>query len=576
MSVNRELTAIFEQIADLMDILGEDRFRVNSYRRVARVIKDQARDIEALAQSSELDKLPGVGKASAAKIRQYLSDEKIDLHQELLARVPTGLPPLLGVPGLGPKTIALVWKEGGVTSTEELSASIDSGKLESLAGLGAKKLQQIAKGIKFMKQVGGYTPLGAAMPIAQAVIKQLKSIKAVKKITEAGSLRRRCETIGDLDLLVAASDPKPVIKAFTSLADVADILVAGDTKVSVRVHGGLQIDLRLVEEKCFGAALQYFTGSKNHNVKLRERAVQAGYKLNEYGLFKGEKSVAGRTEEEIYAKLKLATPPPEMREDRGEIELAEKGPLPKLIELADIRGDMHMHTTASDGRMSIEEMAETAAELGYDYIAIADHSVSSAIANGLSTKRLEAHIKAIRKADKAMGAQLSVLASSEVDILADGKLDYPDGLLAQLDWVTASAHTAQRQPRNKATARIKQAMDNPYVNCIGHPTGRLIGQREAMDLDMEAIVEHAANTNTALEINASYHRLDLKDTHARLAAETGVMLMINTDAHHVDQLSQMTYGVATARRAMVTADHVLNTRPLKQLCAWRIGKLGDK
>ena len=576
MSVNRELTAIFEQIADLMDILGEDRFRVNSYRRVARVIKDQARDIEALAQSSELDKLPGVGKASAAKIRQYLSDEKIDLHQDLLARVPTGLPPLLGVPGLGPKTIALVWKEGGVTSTEELSAAIDSGKLESLAGLGAKKLQQIAKGIKFMKQVGGYTPLGAAMPIAQAVIKQLKSIKAVKKITEAGSLRRRCETIGDLDLLVAANDPKPVIKAFTSLADVADILVAGDTKVSVRVHGGLQIDLRLVEEKCFGAALQYFTGSKNHNVKLRERAVQAGYKLNEYGLFKGEKSVAGRTEEEIYAQLKLATPPPEMREDRGEIELAEKGPLPKLIELADIRGDMHMHTTASDGRMSIEEMAETTAELGYDYIAIADHSVSSAIANGLSTKRLEAHIKAIRKVDKAMGEKFNVLASSEVDILADGKLDYPDGLLAQLDWVTASAHTAQRQPRNKATARIKRAMDNPYVNCIGHPTGRLIGQREAMDLDMEAIVEHAANTNTALEINASYHRLDLKDTHARLAAETGVMLMINTDAHHVDQLSQMTYGVATARRAMVTADHVLNTRPLKQLCAWRIGKLGDK
>jgi DNA polymerase (family 10) len=562
---NRELADLFDELADLLEIQGEQVFRVNSYRRAARVVKDLSEDIETVAAKGELGDLPGIGKGMAEKINEYLKDGKISLHTEMLASMPAGLPGLLKIPGMGPKKVALVWKELGVEDVASLKAAIDAGKLQALKGMGEKTAKLLLEGMQFLDRSSGRTPLGLALPLAEQLAEMVGKIRGVKRVSIAGSLRRGAETIGDLDLLCQADDGEKVIKAFTHLQLVKRVLAEGKTKGSVlldrRDGVEIQADCRVVPAESFGAALQYFTGSKEHNVRLREIASKKKLKLNEYGLFDGEKMIAGAEEEHIYKKLGVPMVPPEAREDHGEFE---PGAAENLICLEDIRGDLHMHTNASDGTVSAAEMAAAAHERGYEYIAITDHSKSSVIANGLSIDRMWRQIEKIRELNKKLDS-VAILIGCECDILADGKLDYPDALLAACDLVVASVHNALKQDRKKVTARVMAAMDNPMVTILGHPTGRLINKREAMDLDMPAIVAHAAKTQTVLELNAAWQRLDLCDRHVRLAREAGVKLSIDTDAHSTAQLDQMRLGIMTARRGWLRAKDVINTLPLASL-----------
>jgi DNA polymerase (family X) len=565
---NQEIAAIFDEIADLLEIKGEQVFRINSYRRAARTVGDLTRDIAELAAAGELESLQGIGKSTAEKINEYLATGHMQTHAELLESVPKGLPGLLKIAGMGPKRVALVWKELGVTNLDELKEAISSGRFAALKGMGEKSVEQIAAAIQFVEKSTGRTPLGLAWPLAEEMAAELRKIKAVRRVSICGSLRRGCETIGDLDLLCESTDGPAVIKAFSSLPQVKRVLAAGDTKGSVIVtrRDGveMQADCRVVPGESFGSALQYFTGSKAHNVRLREIASKKKWKLNEWGLFSGERRLAGKDEPAIYKKLGLPPIPPEQREDRGELE---EGVIEPLIEPGDLRGDLHLHTTASDGVSEAEEMARAAEQLGYHYISINDHSRSSAIANGLSVDRMWRQIEKLRNLNQKLKS-IAVLVSCECDILSDGSLDYPDQVLAACDLVVASVHSGMRQARDKVTARVLRAMENPYVTVIGHPTGRMIGQREAMDLDMEAVIAKAAETKTALELNASWQRLDLHDRHARMARDAGVMICISTDAHSVGQLGQMKFGVITARRAWLRPQDVLNTRPLPAVRKW--------
>jgi len=572
---NRELARIFEDIADMLEILDEDPYRVNAYRKAARAIRDLNEDVAEIARRGRLESIPGVGKSTAEKIREFLQTGKVSRYEELKAKVPTTLLDLLKIPGMGPKKAAAAWKKLGVTTVEDLKRVLESGELARLPGMGQKSVEQIKQGLAFVERASGRVPLGLARPVALQLAEQVRALKGVRKVELAGSLRRGRETVGDVDILCVADNGAEVISKFVKLPEVKRALAAGGTKGSVIVEtpegSDLQVDLRVVPEESFGAALQYFTGSKEHNVRIREIAIKKGWKLNEYGLFDGERQIAGRQEEQIYKKLGLPWIPPELREDRGEIEAAKN--LPKLVELKDIRGDLHVHTTASDGRNTIEEMAKAAKSLGYEYLGIADHSKSQAIANGLSVDRMWEHIEQIRAINRKLKG-ITLLVSCEVDILANGKLDYPDDLLAACDLVTASIHSGFSQDRKTATRRILSAMENPYVTIIGHPTGRLIGKREPIDLDMEAIVKAAAETNTALEVNAHWQRLDLKDTHIRMAIDQGAMIAICTDAHSTTDLLLMEYGVQTARRGWAEARHVLNARSLTALKQWIRKKRG--
>ena len=567
--INAELARAFERIADLMEIAGEDAFRINSYRRAARTFKDLAKDASTLAAEGRLTDLPGIGKGTAQRVKQYIDTGHIDVLDELEKKLPKGLPALLEIPGMGPKKVALAHTKLGVRGLQDLKKVIESGDLAGLPGLGATSVQKIAEGIAFLESSGGRTPLGVALPIAEMFAERLGKLKGVKRVEIAGSLRRGAETIGDIDILCDAGDGENIIRQFVAFEEVKRVLAAGTTKGSVTVelerNQELQIDLRVVEAGSFGAAWQYFTGSKEHNVRLREIAVRKKWRLNEYGLFKGESRIAGPREEDIYKKLGLPWIPPELREDRGEFE--KDATFDELIEPDDVRGDLHVHTTASDGRNSINEMGEAAKAMGYEYIAICDHSKSSAIANGLSIERMKRHIRDIRAADKRAKG-VAILVGCECDILGDGSLDYPDELLAQCDWVVASIHSAMSSGRSKKpgpTERTLTAMDNPYVSAIGHLTGRLLGRRAPMELDISAIVEAAARTGTMLEINASWQRLDLNDLHIRQALAGGAMLFIATDAHHVDQLEQMRYGLTTARRGGATKKDIVNTLSLAAL-----------
>ncbi len=567
--LNQEVAKVFEQIADLLEIKGEDRFRINSYRKAARSIESLTEDVAELAEQGALQKIPGVGKGMAERIEQYLAKGKIGLHEELLASLPAGLLKLLAIPGLGPKKVGLLYHELHIAGVEDLEAAIAAGKVEALPGFGARSVEKITEGIAFLAQSSGRIPLGIGRMIAAAISEKLEALPGVKRVEAAGSLRRGRETIGDLDLLCEAKDGGAVVAAFTSLPEATGVRAAGETKGSILLPnpegGEIQVDLRVVPAESFGAALQYFTGSKEHNVRLRELAVRKGWKLNEYGLFDGDKLLAGRKEEDIYRRLGLAYMPPELREDRGEIERG--GEVPGLLKLEDIRGDLHVHTRASDGLNTVEEMAAAAKARGYSYLAITDHSRSSVIANGLSTERLLEHVAAIRAAAKGLKG-IAVLAGVECDILSDGSLDYPEEVLAELDWVVASVHSAQGQSRDRVTGRTVDAMACPYVHVIGHPSGRLINRRDAMDLDWERVFEAAARTGTALEVSAAWQRLDLKDLHVRQAMEAGCWLCINTDAHAIEQFEQMALGVQTARRGWATADRVVNAQPLPALRKW--------
>jgi len=571
--VNQELARIFEEIADLLEIEGADVFRINAYRKAARVIDELGEDVADVAARSELTKIPGIGKGTAEKIQQYLAEGRITVHQELRSKLPEGLLTLLTIPGLGPKKVAALYKQLKVTTIEQLRSAIAAGQVEKLPGFGAKSVENILEGIGFLASSAGRTPLGIAWEIAENLVRDVAAFPGVRRAEAAGSLRRGRETVGDLDLLCEAKNGPAVVKAFTKLPHAKKVLAAGDTKGAITVFnpegGEIQVDLRVVPAESFGAALQYFTGSKEHNVRLREVAAKKGWKLNEYGLFEGDRMLAGKDEAGIYKKLGLPFIPPEMREDRGELAAAKK--LPKLVTLADIRGDLHVHTTASDGRNTIEEMAAAAKARGYCYLAITEHSKSSVIANGLSADKLRRHADKIRAVSGKLKG-ITLLAGVEVDVLADGTLDYPDSVLAGLDWVVASIHSAQGQERKKVTARTIAAMENPHVHAIGHPSGRLLGKRDAMDLDWEAVFAAAARTGTALEVNASWQRLDLKDVHVRQALEAGCHLVISTDAHATDQLDQIHFGVITARRGWAPPDRILNTWTIAQLRKWITAK----
>jgi DNA polymerase (family 10) len=544
-------------------------FRINSYRRAARTIKDTTEDLQTLAAEGRLTDLPGIGKGTAQRIGQYIDTGRVDVLDQLEKKIPKGLPALLEIPGMGPKKVALAHDKLGVKNLRDLKKVIKSGELAKLPGLGVTSVSKIAEGIAFLESSGDRTPLGVALPIAEVFAQWVEELPGVKRVELAGSLRRGAETIGDIDILCNAKDGKKVVKGFVALEGVKRVLAAGTTKGSVTVEleqeCELQIDLRVVSAESFGAAWQYFTGSKEHNVRLREIAVRRKWRLNEYGLFDGKKQIAGKREEDIYKKLGLRWVPPELREDRGEFHAGAK--FDELVTLDDIRGELHVHTTASDGRCTIEEMALAARELGYEYIAICDHSKSSTIANGLSVTRMKQHIRDIQAVNKRIQG-VAVIVGCECDILPDGSLDYPDDLLAECEWVVASIHSAMGAARSRKpspTERTISAMENPYVSAIGHPTGRLLHRRAPMELDMTAIVEAAARTNTMLEINAAWQRLDLKDIHIRQALTAGTALTINTDAHHTDQLDQMRYGVMTARRGGAAKNHIANCLSLDTL-----------
>lgn len=577
-NTNTTLAAIFEQMADVMEILGEDFFRVNAFRKASRTLGDLSDDVRVIGPDVKaLQGIPGIGKGTAERISQFLKTGKINDHEELIAKVPAGLLKMLDIPSMGPKTVALLWKESGIESIDQLEEKLKTDALAELPGMGAKKLESMRKNVAFAKSTaggaGGRIKLGVALPLALDIIEQLKASTGVKHIAYAGSLRRGKETIGDVDVLVGGDEAlgKKVADSFVKHERVAKILAQGPSKCSIVTDNGVQVDLRVVPADRFGAALMYFTGSKEHNIAMRERAIKMGMKLSEWGLFKADDDktpIVAATEEEVYKTLGLSYIPPELREARGELALAEKGPLPKLIEVSDIKAELHAHTTASDGTWSIRELALAAHARGFHTVAVTDHSKSQPVANGLSEERLVAHIEAVRAVAKELKGKIAVLAGSEVDILADGSLDYSDSLLKELDIVVASPHNALTQDPDKATKRLLKAIENPYVTIMGHPTGRLILQREGLSPDMRSLFKAAAARGIAMEINANHYRLDLRDAHARSAIEEGVKLAIDTDAHGPGDMDEIPYGILTARRAGAKASDVINCMNRDELAKW--------
>lgn len=565
---NRAIAATFNDIADMLEVKNESPFRITAYRRAARALEGLTEDVATVAARGELEQIPGIGKGTAEKIQEFLQTGTSKYYEELRASLPPGITELMSVPEVGPKTAMLLYERLEIKTIDELEQACKEGKVRKLPRMGEKTEENILKGIALLRRTKERLPIGQVLPHAQELVEALRALREVKQVGVAGSLRRMKETIGDIDILVTSPKAGPVMDVFTTFPKVKQVLAKGPTRSSIVLDMGIQADVRVVEPESFGAALQYFTGSKEHNVKLREKAVRKGLKINEYGVFevKGDRRVAGRTEEEVYAAVGLPWIPPEIREDQGEIELAERGMLPVLIGPTDIRGDLQMHTRWSDGSDSIEEMARAAKVLGYEYIAITDHSQSLKFVGGVTVEELRQHIKAAKKASDKIG--IAVLMGTECDVLPNGRLDYPDEVLRDLDVVVCSVHSRLRMPRDEMTARIIKAMENPHADILGHPTGRLLGQREAYEVDIEKVLETARRTKTALEINASPQRLDLNDVHAKMARERGVTLVISTDAHNRYQLKYMEFGIGVARRAWVKAKDVLNTLPLPQFQAW--------
>jgi len=566
---NLEIAKLFNEIADLLEIKEENVFRIRAYRRAAMNLESLTEEIEAVAARGGLSEIAGIGKDLAAKIQQALETGRIAYLEELRKEIPRGVVELMAIPGVGPKTAKLFFDKLHVDSVEKLEAFALQGKLLGLPGIKQRTVENILKGIQVVKKGRERMLLGRALPLAREIVQILEKLPQVKQISMAGSLRRMRETVKDFDLLATSTKPAKVMEVFTSLPQVAEVLLKGDTKATIRHREGIQVDLRVVEPECFGAALQYFTGSKAHNIRVRDLASRQGLKVSEYGVFKEAtgKRIAGATEEEVYRAIGLPYIPPELREDAGEVEAALEGRLPDLLELKDIRGDLHAHTNWSDGHHDLEALIEAAHRKGYEYIIVSDHSRSATVAGGLSEGKLLEQIGKIRTLGKKY-KKIRILAGSECDILADGTLDYPDRVLAQLDIVVCAVHSRFKQDREGMTARIVKAISNPYVHILAHPTGRLIGERDPYDVDLEAVFAAAKQHGKAVEINAQVSRLDLNDHHARRAKELGVMISINTDTHFLDQLENMTLGVATARRAWIGKSDVINTMPLDKLLSW--------
>lgn len=572
---NRELARILGQIGDLEDMKDEP-FKANAYRRAARVVEGLREDVAGIAERRELQDLQGIGKALAKKIEEYVKTGKIAYLEKLRAEFPPGLLELLHIPGVGPKTVKVLYQQLGVTSVEELERAARKGRIRKLRGFSKKSEENILNGLRTFSGAGKRALLGLGLPLAEELIEELRTKCHIDRISVAGSSRRMRETVGDLDILVASDEPEEVMGAFVALPGVEEVIVSGPTKTSVLVERRnvelqttvrLQTDLRVVDAQSFGSALQYFTGSKDHNIRLRRIAQTKDWKLNEYGLFEGEKRIAGETEEGIYEALGMDFIAPELREDRGEIEAAQSDCLPGLIGLDDVKGDLHIHTEWSDGTESIERMVEESKTLGYSYVSIADHSRGIKIAGGLDDDVLLEQVDTIKELNKREKS-FRIFSSNEVNIKVSGELDYDDEILKELDIVIGAVHSQFKMEKERMTERIVTAMENEHVDFISHPTGRLIGKREPYEVDMDRILDAALETNTALEINSWIDRLDLNDRDARLAKERGVKLVLGTDAHTSGQMRFMMFGVGTARRAWLEPEDVLNTLPAKELLAW--------
>jgi DNA polymerase (family X) len=568
---NREIADVFEEMAEMLRLLEEGsswQFKAAAYDRAKRSLEAYPERVEDMVRdpNRKLKDIPGVGDDLAAKIKELVATGKCEAHQILLERVPRGLLDMLHLQGVGPKKARLFNAQLGIKSVEELAAAAKEGRLRELPGMSEKSEANVLKAIETVQRTAGRFRLDVAYETAQHLAAYLKDLKGVDDVTPAGSLRRGRETVGDLDLLVIGRDPARTADHLVKFPEIAQVLVKGEDKVSIKLASGMQVDVRLLDRESYGAALMYFTGSKEHNVALRERAKKRGWKLSEYGLFEGETIIASRTEEDIYQKLGLQWVPPELRENWGEIELAEKGELPRLVELSEMRGDLQMHTTASDGRVSAEEMAEAAKKLGYRYILITDHSKAVTIANGLDEARARENIQRIKAARKK-AKDIEIWAGTEVDILGDGKLDYPDDLLKEFDIVLASVHSRMTQPGEEMTERLLKALENPYVRILGHPTGRQILRRDPFQFDLERVLAAAKKYGVILELNGNPERLDLSDRNVKLAHDRGMSVIISTDAHSPDQLRFMRYGVTTARRGWMEKKQVLNTYPPEKLLA---------
>ena len=574
---NRDIAEVFARCADMLQIRGDNIHRVLSYRRAAETIRALPRDLRVISSEGGLTKLKYIGKTMAAKIDEMLESDQLEFYERLKVDVPEGLVDVMRINGVGPKKAKLFWEQLEITGVDELQAAADSGKLAALPGMGKKSQQKILAGIEALSRQTGRTNIGEALPAARQILELLLDLPEAQAGELAGSIRRGRETIGDVDILIASDDAAPIMQRFVNMENVARVLGHGPTKSSVELLSGLQVDVRVLEMARWGTALNYFTGSLAHNVKLRQIALEQGFSLNEHALspVDDNKAIIDEapkllfdSEEGLYERLGMTYIPPELREDNGEIEAARDDRLPSLIKPADIIADLHMHTTWSDGKQSVREMAEACIERGLKYIVITDHSRSLGIANGLSIERLLAQAAEVRQLNAEMGERIQILAGTEMDIKADGELDYPDEILAQLDFVIASLHSGLGQRREQVTSRLLKAIENPHVDMIGHPMARQFPNREAVDADWDAVLAAAKAHDTILEINANPLRLDLNPELARLAQQQGIRLAINSDAHRIAQLDLLPYGVTIARRAWLEAADVMNTWSFERFSAW--------
>lgn len=563
---NLQLAATLAEIGDLLELLGENPFRIRAYRRAARSVELLPESIETVWRDGRLTQVEGVGKGIAADIEQWLATGAIEVHEQLMQKLPRGLLEVIRVPGVGAKTAQLLHQQLGIESLDDLEEACRRGRVRTVKGLGAKTEENILRGIERLRRHAARVPLGAALPVARLIVDELKALPAVQRVAFAGSARRGRETIGDLDIIASSDDGAAVIAAFVALPGVGQVLAQGREKASVVLAQGLQVDLLVVRDHQFAAALHHFTGSKEHNIAMRELARSRRLRISEHGILDEATGAVlpVETEADVFAAVDLPFIPPELREDGSEIAAARRSALPRLIEESDVRGDLHVHSTWSDGRHSILEMAEAARARGYEYIAVTDHSKSLGVAGGLSPEELLAQIEEIRELNRRWD-DFRILAGAEVDILPDGTLDYDDDLLRRLDIVIASVHSAMNQDEETMTERIVAAMRHPLVDIVAHPTGRVLGRRDPYAVNVQRLIEAAAATGTCLEINASPERLDLKDVHARSAKDAGVRLAVNTDAHRVEGLDQISYGVTVARRAWLEKKHVLNCLSLDEL-----------
>ncbi|MGC8929491.1 MAG: DNA polymerase/3'-5' exonuclease PolX [Candidatus Woesearchaeota archaeon] len=560
---NIEVANLLYDIADILEILGE-AFKPQAYRKAAKSIESLGEDIEDYYENGKLREIPGVGESISEKIKEFIATGKSSYYEELKKKIPEGVASLIEIPGMGPKKAIYLYKTLNIKSIEDLEEAAKKGKLKELKGFGEKSEQDILKGIEILKKGQERFLLGVALPIAEDIVNRLKTLKEVQRISIAGSLRRMKETIGDVDILVVSKNPEPVMNYFTSIKEVKDVIAKGKTKSSVILNSNLQVDIRVVEDESFGSALQYFTGSKEHNIALREICKKKNLKLSEYGLFDSKnKRIAGKNEEEVYKKLGMQFIEPELRENNGEIEAALKWKLPKLLAYDDVRGDLHVHSKWSDGVDEIREVAIEAKKLGYKYIAITDHSKSQRIARGLSEQDLEKRNREIDSLNEKL--PINILKGAEVDILPDGSLDYDDRVLKNLDLVIVSIHSRFKSTKEEMTNRILKALDNPYVNILGHPTGRIITSRIEYEVDIDRIIEKAKSNRIALEINSNPERLDLRDTYVRKAVNSGAKLAIGTDAHSKLHLHFIKFGIATARRGWAEKKDVINAMSFKEL-----------